>query len=135
MPKIYKIIFLLLSFFVSCCFFDVVFAKNLSTAFNSDITKASANKMGFGVVGGPQPEDVVGIIISSVLGFLGVIFGILIVYGGFLWMTAGGNDQEIDKAKKIIKNASIGLFVVLLSYSLSWLVLNIFVSPGPNINN
>lgn len=127
-----KILFLLFVFLISFFTFGPVSAKNLGNAFDLN---NSANKMGFNTSGGAQIEDVVGIVISSILGFLGVIFGILIIYGGFLWMMAGGNDQEVDKAKKIIKNAAVGLVVVLLSYGLSWLVLNIFVSAGPDISN
>jgi peptidoglycan biosynthesis protein MviN/MurJ (putative lipid II flippase) len=47
-----------------------------------------------------------------------ITFGI-IFYAGFLWMTARGNDEQVDKAKRIIKNAIIGTVVVLLSYALS----------------
>lgn len=128
-----KILFFIIIFLTSFFVFNFVFADNLSNSFGSKKIMQSASKMGFNTSGGAQIEDVVGIVISSILGFLGVIFGILIIYGGFLWMMAGGNDQEVDKAKKIIKNAAVGLIVVLLSYGLSWLVLNIFVSSGPEI--
>jgi len=60
------------------------------------------------------------------LSFLGVIFVVLIVYGGILWMTAMGNDQQVDKAKKIITESIIGLVIVVLAYSISFLVIKSF---------
>ncbi|MCK4553697.1 hypothetical protein KAU19_01920, partial [Candidatus Parcubacteria bacterium] len=47
------------------------------------------------------PERI-GQIINAVLVFLGVIFLILMIYGGYIWMTARGNEQEVEKAKNII---------------------------------
>ncbi len=101
---------------------------NLSNAFGPKKIDQSASKMGFDVSGAQTPETIVGIVISAVLGFLGVIFIVLMVYGGILWMTAGGNDEKVGKAKNIIRNAAIGLVVVLISYSLSWLILNVFIA-------
>ena len=81
--------------------------------------------MGFNVDQARGPEEVVGLVISTVLGFLGIIFVVLMVYGGVLWMTAGGNDQEVEKAQKIIKRTAIGLFLVVISYGLSWFIISI----------
>ena len=65
-------------------------------------------------------------IINMVLSFLGMLFTILIIYGGFRWMTARGNSQQVDDAKETIKNATIGLAIVLLSYVIARTVLAIF---------
>jgi len=70
-----------------------------------------------------HPAAVIGAIVSIILSFLGVIFVILIIYSGFLWMTAGGNEIKVMKAKKIIVNAVIGVFIVLASYSITFFVL------------
>lgn len=67
--------------------------------------------------------DTVGSIIKVVLGFLGVIFVILIIYGGFLWMTAQGNDEQVGKARKIIVNSSLGLAIIMLAYLITWFVI------------
>jgi len=56
------------------------------------------------------------IIIQYALGFLGLLFLILIISGGYQWMTAGGNEESIGKAKKRIINATIGLVIVLTAY-------------------
>ena len=66
---------------------------------------------------------VVGRIIYVALGILGTILLVLIVYAGFLWMTAGGNEDQVDKAKTYIKNAVIGLVIVLSSYAITYFVI------------
>lgn len=78
--------------------------------------------------GGNDPEaravEIAGSIISAILSLFGVIFMGLMVYGGFIWMTAAGHDDKIDKAKEIIKAAIIGLIVVMLSFVISLFVVN-----------
>lgn len=61
-------------------------------------------------------------IIKVALSFIGVIFIILIIYGGVLWMTAAGNDDQIKKARTVIIRSSIGLIIVLASLSITWFV-------------
>jgi hypothetical protein len=58
----------------------------------------------------------VGEIVGYALAFLGVIFLFLIIYAGFMWMTARGNQQQIDKARDTLTAAIIGLVIVLLAY-------------------
>lgn len=62
-------------------------------------------------------------IISVVLGFLGVIFIVLIIYAGFVWMTAAGNEEKISTAKKTMIAAIIGAAIVLLSYAITAFVI------------
>ncbi|RMH01564.1 MAG: hypothetical protein D6706_01675, partial [Chloroflexi bacterium] len=58
-------------------------------------------------------------IIRAVLGFAGVVLVVMILYGGFLWMTAGGNDDRVKKAKRTITNAVIGLVIAISSYAIA----------------
>lgn len=55
-------------------------------------------------------------IIDPLFSLMGIIFLILIIYGGILWMTGGGNPETIKKAKSILVNSLIGLLIILLSY-------------------
>lgn len=68
------------------------------------------------------PAEVIGIIISAVLALLGVIFLILIIYSGYIWMTARGNEQLVEKAKNNLRDAVIGLIIVLGAYVITQLV-------------
>ena len=73
------------------------------------------------------PQDarrVVVDIIKIVLGFLGIIAVVLILYAGFLWMTAGGNDDKISEAKKILSAGIIGLVIILSAYAIANFVIN-----------
>lgn len=56
--------------------------------------------------------------ISVVLGILGVVAVIMILYAGFLWLTAGGSEENVTKAKKIIKQAAIGIIIISLAYGI-----------------
>ena len=62
-------------------------------------------------------------IIKVVLGLLGTIFVILMIYAGILWMTAGGNDTQVKKAQNIIQRAVIGLIIVVLAYAITYFIL------------
>jgi len=49
---------------------------------------------------------------------VGVLFFVMVVYAGFLWMTAAGNEERITKAKNIFSGALIGLIIVMTAYVL-----------------
>ncbi len=77
---------------------------------------------GAGVQNGDLPT-IIGRIINIVLGLLGVIFLVLAIYAGFKWMTAAGEEGPIEEAKDTLKNAVIGVVIVMASYALSSFVL------------
>ena len=64
-------------------------------------------------------------LINALLSFMGMLFTILIIYGGVRWMTARGNSQQVDEAKSVVKNATIGLAIVLFAYVIARLVVTI----------
>lgn len=78
---------------------------------------ATANAAGLPL--GGDPITIVAKIINVLLGVLGVVFIVLIIYAGFTWMTAAGNEEKITKAKGMIGNAVIGLAIVLASYAIA----------------
>lgn len=84
----------------------------------------AASRMGYESNGGGSIESIIGMVITTVLSFLGVVFLVLIIYSGFLWMTAGGNEEKITKSKNIIKNATIGLAVVMAAYLITTFVIS-----------
>lgn len=69
-------------------------------------------------------SKIVGTIIRSLLGLLGTVFLVLLVYAGYTWMTAGGNEEEVSKAKKLIAQAIIGLAIVLAAYGITAFVID-----------
>jgi hypothetical protein len=69
-------------------------------------------------------EDIVATIIKVVLSLLGIIFVALMIFGGYQWMTAGGNEDTIKKAKSRITSAIIGLVIVLFAYGITAFIFN-----------
>lgn len=60
-------------------------------------------------------QDVISVILIGMLTAVGTIFLAFIIIGGVLWMTAGGNEEQVSKAKKILTNSIIGLAIIILS--------------------
>ncbi len=67
--------------------------------------------------------SIIGNVINLALGFLGVVLLALILYGGFLWMTSGGDTKGVEKAQIMIRNAVAGAVIVAASYAISAFVL------------
>ena len=67
-------------------------------------------------------QTIIGNIINAFLGLLGAFFLILVIYGGFKWMNARGNQEEMEKAKKILQSAVIGFIIVMMAYAISFFV-------------
>ncbi len=119
-----SILFLFLFIFnINFCFA----AADLRDAFGkgSPLEKAAGTDNGAGynttVTG---PEGMISLIITTALSFIGVIFLVLAIYGGYIWMIARGNEQEVERAKNIIQGAVIGLIIVMAAYAISWYVIN-----------
>jgi hypothetical protein len=66
----------------------------------------------------------IGRIIYIILGFSGVVLLGLLLYAGFLWMTAGGDESKVKQAKAYIQNAVIGLVIVASSFAITAFVLS-----------
>ena len=51
--------------------------------------------------------------VNGFFGIIGAFFMVLMIYAGFLWMSAQGNDQQVERAKKIMIGSVIGLAVII----------------------
>lgn len=69
-------------------------------------------------------KDTIANIVRIILGFLGIVTIIIILYGGFIWMSSFGEEDKIDQAKKLISAGVIGLVIVLAAYALSSFVIS-----------
>jgi len=58
-------------------------------------------------------------IIKAFLGLFGTIFVIIIVVGGFKWMTSGGDKEKVATAQKYLTNGILGLFVTLAAFAIA----------------
>lgn len=84
-------------------------------------TATVASEAGFGSA---SPFDIIGKFIGIALSLLGIIFLILIIYSGYIWMTAGADPKQVDRAKKMLINATVGIVITLSAYALSSFILN-----------
>jgi hypothetical protein len=66
---------------------------------------------------------IVGKIISVVIRFLGLIAVVIILIGGFQWMTSGGDSEKISNARKLMVNGLIGLVIIVLAYAVAVFVI------------
>lgn len=67
-------------------------------------------------------------IIRTAMSFLGIIAVLIILYGGFKWMTAGGGEEQVGEAKKIITSGIIGLIIILMAYGIASFVISNLIS-------
>ena len=106
----------------------IFFCVNICSAqiISSDVTnKLQQNTSQLGNSAGLGNASVGGIIatiIQAGLGLLAAIFLVLMIYAGFQWMTAGGNESQIKKAQDTIKTAIIGLIIVLAAYAITYFI-------------
>jgi len=63
-------------------------------------------------------------IVRIALGVTGLILFVLIVYAGFLYMTARGESDQVDKAKRILTQAVIGMIIIFSAFAITQFVLN-----------
>lgn len=104
----------------------VLFVTTVSSA-SAQITtkiqgglKSAANSSGYAQsANSGDLTAILGNLISQGLALLGVLLLGLMLYGGFLWMTAAGDKGKVEKATSVIRNAIIGLVIIVLAYAIS----------------
>lgn len=70
---------------------------------------------------------IAGRVVSVVLSLVGVVFISFLLYGGFLWMTDQGSEEQVGKAKNIIRNAIIGLVITVSAFAMYKVIEMLFV--------
>ncbi len=76
----------------------------------------------YGQYTGLGSEDIrftIALIIRVILGLLGTLALVVVVYAGFKWMTSGGNEETVKGAQKMLVAALIGLAIILSAYSIT----------------
>ncbi|MBT4209909.1 MAG: hypothetical protein HOE19_03280 [Candidatus Komeilibacteria bacterium] len=74
---------------------------------------------------GSKPlRETIGGVINIILGFLGILTTLIILFGGFKWMTSYGSSEKVDEAKKLIGAGVVGLVIILTAYAVSRFVLS-----------
>jgi len=75
-------------------------------------------------LGNEDPREMAANVVNIMLGFLGIIAVVIILLGGFKWMTAAGNEDKVAEAKKMIAAGVIGLLIILMAFGVAQFVLD-----------
>jgi hypothetical protein len=109
----------------------IVFAQNasstgLKSAFGSNSVVQQTASSSYET--GNDFTSMLSDIILLILSLIGVVFMAYIIFAGWLWMSAGGNEQKVEKAKGILIQSIIGLIIIIGAYAISYFVIRIFNS-------
>ncbi len=121
-------------------FVPLSFAVAQDTSVATDIgaqLQAAGGERGAGLGDPTDPRVTAMLIIRRSLQFISIIVFCYMLYAGFRWMTAGGNEEQIGEAKQTIRNCVIGLIVITSAYSLTYFAITLALgapaSPGVNL--
>lgn len=64
-----------------------------------------------------DPSETIGGAISVLLGILSLIFLIITIYAGIMWMTASGNTDSVEKARRMLIEGAVGFVLTLSAYA------------------
>ena len=101
--------------------FDAARPEGTATVDSDDLGLFYGEDIGLGT---RSLQETIASIIRVVLSLLGIVAVVIILMGGFKWMTAGGNDEEVKKARKLITNGIIGLAIILMAFAISKFVID-----------
>lgn len=124
-----------LSFLLFCFVFPVSAGEKLKDRFEAGLLSAGEETghvevmLESGFFGGAESlPEMVGAIVGIILSLVGVFFLGLMIYGGYIWMMARGNEQEVEKAKNIIINSVIGIIIVVAAYAFTAFISGILMN-------
>jgi uncharacterized membrane protein len=101
-------------------------------AYNADTTGLTASGSQAGLNTAPnQLPVVIGTVIKTALGVVGIVFLVLMVYAGYIWMIARGDEAKVEKAKDTIVNCIIGIVIVVGAYAITSYLVTAF-NPAPS---
>jgi len=96
--------------------------------FETAKNQVSDVKNSAGVEGQASLPETIGSLINIALGFVGILLLVYVLFAGFKWMTAGGDTKKVEEAQTMIKNAIIGLLIVIASFAISSYVLDSLIN-------
>ncbi len=94
-------------------------AQTLQDALGKSLDKAAPKEL----QGSKDLTSVVSRLISYSLSLVGVILFGYLLYAGFLWMTAGGDEKKVGTARTMISQAVIGLVIIVSAYAIATFVI------------
>lgn len=86
-------------------------------------------------LGTTDVTELIARVIRSIVGIVGSIGLLMFIYGGFTWMTAGGNEKRVEQGKQILTWAVLGLVIIFSSYAILSFVIDKLTSPTEQVQN
>ncbi len=117
MKSIFKQIVILIIFIIILILPYLVFASNPAQDLLEQVG-SERESAPYQTVNETSLAEILGTVVSAFLGLLGVIFIVLIIYAGYNWMTAEGEEEKVKKAKDTIRQAIIGLVLIIAAYAI-----------------
>jgi len=113
----FLVIFIIINFIFS------VFALEIAQAgqFSGGLQNVAGNVPGLGKA---TPQVFAATLVKSLIIFVGVIFMIVLIYGGALYMFSQGDPKKVQRAKSLIVTAIIGLVIIMTAYAIAYFVAN-----------
>jgi len=120
---LFALLFIVLPFAQPC---------SAGTTSTTPSTTTGSDKYGLGDVKSSglitkSPAEVVGGIIKAIIGMVGVILVVVLIYGGVLYMTSGGNEDKTKTAKKAITYGIVGITIIALAFAVTRFVLDALI--------
>jgi hypothetical protein len=114
---------------VSAFTFSAGAVPMLAAAQGVDLGLNYATSIGLGT---KDVRETVGGVIQAFMGLLGIVAVVIILLGGFKWMTAGGEEEKVTEAKKLIISGVIGLVIIMSAYAIATFVVGAIVNGTSN---
>ncbi len=95
-------------------------APAIASAAGVDLGLNYATAIGLGT---QDVRSTVSSVIKAFMGLLGIVAVVIILLGGFKWMTAGGSEEKVGEAKKLIISGIIGLVIIMSAYAIAQFVV------------
>lgn len=77
-----------------------------------------------------SPAEFISRVVNYVLGFVGIVLIVILIYGGFLYLTSAGNEKQIETAKKVLTYAIIGMVIIFASYIIANYTIKALTTSG-----
>ena len=115
---------LVITVFFNFLFFSSLCNASTQTNLRNQMNTAGTKAWGTVPSGQNSLAGIIQVVVSAFLGLLGIIFLVLIIYSGFNWMTAGGDEEKVTLAKNTLTRAIIGLVIIIAAYSITYFVFS-----------
>lgn len=106
---------ILLTFILSLSFIFVMFAPVLAAPAPAD---PNVVKLDNPLTSGTSVSSIIRVVIKSALGIIGALTLLMLVWGGFQWLTSAGNPEKVKMGTQTMVWAIIGVVLVFASYLL-----------------